>query len=116
MISCTDELFRITPPRPCCRNSRNASREHKNGPRRFTASTLSKSAAAISCDAAGFWIPALLINTSIELNSFTNAANIACTCSSFETSAATIISRPAAPCRAAAACRAVSSAPSGPPI
>src|SRR5439155_853013 len=63
MISCTLELFKMTPPPGRERKWRIASREQRKGPRRLTERTRSKSAASISWLAAGFWMPALLMWT-----------------------------------------------------
>ena len=48
-----DEALRMTPP-PRVRKWRMASLEQRNGPRRFTPITRSKSAASSSCDGVGF--------------------------------------------------------------
>src|SRR5215470_8500214 len=66
IVSCTLELFKITPPPGRERKCRMASREHRKEPRTSTFQTRSKSAISFSCLAATFWIPALLISTSSQ--------------------------------------------------
>ena len=78
---------------PRRRNSRTASRAHRNAPRRLTFITVSHCAAVISWNGAFRSMPALLTRMSMVPNSRTAAANIACTCASSPTSAWTAIAR-----------------------
>ncbi len=86
-------MFTIEPSFSSARKWRIASRAHMNEPRRFTASTRSKSALESSSVGREIWMPALLTSTSMPPRPSIASATMRTTSSSFETSPWTSTSR-----------------------